>query len=182
MDICVASGAKGGTGKTTFSFILGHILNYLYKDNIILINLSKIPYNIKTDLYISTDISEGGSLRVLDFPAFQMSDRYLLSLYLSCKNVVFVVDEDPYTAEIAEAFLRLLNNKNIAIIINMIIGKPSIKYLIKYRKISNIYLVPYDENIRIYRTEGLDPIRVRSPGVAKMIRAAVDIARRLNSS
>ncbi|MEL9991028.1 MAG: hypothetical protein QXP98_09485 [Thermoproteus sp.] len=103
----------------------------------------------------------------------------LLDYYLSCRNVVFVADEDPQTIEIAKTYLKIARGDKLGILINMIIGKPKLKYLISYRRFGKVYLIPFDRELRIYRAEGLDPIKVRSPGVVKMIRAAVDIAKKI---
>lgn len=182
MDICVTSGSRGGTGKTTFSIIMAHVLKYIYQKNIVVINISRIPYRIKTDIDIRTDlIDRQRHIRVYDFPAFQLSDRELLSLYLSCRNIVFVADEDPYTAESAKAFLKLARGRKLGVLVNMVIGMPKLKYIILYSKYSKVYSIPFDEQLRIYRASGVDPIKLRSAGVAKMVKAAVDIARRLNS-
>ncbi|MGC9170383.1 MAG: ATPase [Thermoproteus sp.] len=180
MDICITSGSRGGTGKTTFSIIMAHVLKYIYQKNIVIINLSKIPYKIKTDIDIETDIVDG-DIRIYDFPAFHLSDRDLLSLYLSCRNIVFVADEDPHTLESARTFLKLARGRKLGILINMIIGRPKLRYIVLYSKYSKIYLIPFDEQLRIYRANGVDPIRLRSVGVAKMVKVAVDIARKLNS-
>lgn len=178
MDICVVSGSRGGTGKTTFSFILAHVLEYIFNDDIIIVNLSRIPYKIKTDLRISDDLVENG-VAVLDFPAFRIDDRDMLSYFLRCKRVVFVADEDPHTLTSARLYLELAKTQVLGIIINMVISKPKIKYLFSYKKLGNIYVIPFDNLLRVYRADGVDPVKIRSPAVARMIKAAVDIAKKV---
>lgn len=178
MNICVVSGSRGGTGKTTFSFILAHVLEYIFNNNITIVNLSKIPYKIKTSLKISDDVVED-ELAVLDFPAFRLDDRNMLSYFLRCKNVVFVADEDPHTLASAKFYLKLTKTQILGIIINMVIKKPRINYLFSYRKLGSVYVVPFDESLRIYRASGVDPIKIRSPAVVRMIKAAVDVARKV---
>ncbi|MEZ0248062.1 MAG: ATPase [Thermoproteus sp.] len=123
--------------------------------------------------------ANGASFRLFDFPAFGLTDRVLLDYYLSCRNIVFVADEDPHTVEIAKAYLKIARGNKLGVLINMVIGRPKLKYLIEYRRFGKIYLIPFDEELRIYRAEGLDPIKVRSPGVVKMVKAAVDIAKKI---
>lgn len=115
----------------------------------------------------------------MDFPAFRLDDRDMFSYYIRCKYIVFVADEDPHTLESARSYLKLVNARKLGIIINMIINKSSVYYLLSYRRFSNIYLIPFDEQLRIYRADGVDPIKIRSPAVVRMIKAAVDIAKKI---
>lgn len=174
--ICVTSGAKGGTGKTTFSFVLAWTLYYIFKEEISIINLSKISYNIKTNISIYNIIKKN-KINILDFPAFTLYDKTLLTIFKLCKNIIFVVDEDPHTLESTRIYADIAKGRVAGLILNMVIGKPSLTYLLSYRKLGNIYIVHFDEKLRIYRGERVDPVLVRSRAVAEMARAAVDLAK-----
>lgn len=179
MKICITSGAKGGTGKTTFSFILAHVFYHITKKRVYIINLSKIPYNIKSELNIYNKYLARGEFVVLDFPAFTRYDEVMRTALRSCDFVVVVADEDPHTLESIRLCAESIRGKVIAVVLNQVVGRPSLKYLVAYRALGKVYVVHFDERLRVYRSEGLDPSEAKSKAVTEMIRAAVDITKRL---
>jgi MinD-like ATPase involved in chromosome partitioning or flagellar assembly len=180
VEICVTSCAKGGTGKTTFSFILAHVLHYITKKKIYIINLSKIPYNIESKLFIHNKylIYKDG-FAVLDFPAFTKYDEAMHAALRRCDSIIVVADEDPHTLESVRLCAEVIRGKVVAVVLNQVIGRPSLKYLVAYRALGRVYVVRFDERLRIYRGEGVDPGEAKSKAVAEMIKAAVDIAKRI---
>ncbi|ABP51459.1 MULTISPECIES: hypothetical protein [Pyrobaculum] len=156
MKICITSGYKGGTGKSTFSEILVYVWRVL---------------GLRAEAIRPFD--KGGGVSVVDFPAFQLTDRRHLAELINCNYLVYVVDEDPQTLEAIEKIHVLMKKEVLGVLINKVIGKPSKEFLKAYRRLGHVHVARFDEKLAVHRATGMAPYKVRSVAVLDMAKAAV---------
>lgn len=156
--ICVTSGSKGGTGKSTFSELLTYIWSVLGAE-------ARLVRPLERGL--------DGGVAIVDFPAFQLTDRRHLAELVGCNYVVFVVDEDPHTLEAVEKIHVLLRREVLGILINKVVGRPSKEFLKAYRRLGDVHIARFDTKLAVHRAIGVPPYKVRSVAVLDMAKAAV---------
>ncbi|MCI4447479.1 MAG: hypothetical protein JHC20_06180 [Pyrobaculum sp.] len=165
MDICVTSGAKGGTGKTTFAEILAYVW--------------RAVFGLSTGVVRPLDDGKSFEVRLVDFPAFQLTDRPHLKALLRCGGVIYVVDEDYETLHAVEVLHAVLRGKALGVVFNKVIKKPGKEFLRAYSRLGKVYVVHFDERMAVHRSIGVPPYRVRSIATLEMAKAAVDLKRRV---
>lgn len=161
MDLCITSGSKGGTGKTTFAEVMAYVWSVI----------SGAPIRVAKPL--------GRSSSVVDFPAFQLTDRRYLERFLRCKHVVYVVDEDLETVRAVEILHAVARGEVLGVVLNKVLGKPGREFTRLYRRMGEVYVVHFDERLAIHRSVGVPPFKMRSIAVLEMAKAAVDIINKL---
>lgn len=164
MEICVTSGAKGGTGKTTFAEILAYVW--------------RAVFGLSAGVVRPLD---GGSsfVRVVDFPAFQLTDRPHLKALLRCGGVIYVVDEDYETLHAVEVLHAALRGKALGVVLNKVVGKPGREFLRMYGQLGRVYVARFDERMAVHKSVGVPPYRTRSVATLEMAKAAMDLKKHL---
>ncbi len=117
MDVCITSAAKGGTGKTTFAEILAYVW--------------RKAFGISAG--VAKPFSRGDfEVRIVDFPAFQLTDKLYIKRLIECDGVVYVVDEDPETLNAVETLHVALRDKVFGVVLNKVVKKPGKEFLRAY--------------------------------------------------
>lgn len=160
MIICINSGSKGGTGKTTFAELTTYVWRRLEVSTV----LTKPPVVVKR-----------GVVNVVDFPAFSLTDLLYVKSLGRCDSYIYVVDESFETLKAIETIHVIYRKKVLGVIINKVIKKPSGLFLEQYKKFGNTYIIRFDDRLAIHKAIGAPPYRVRSVAVLDMTKAAVDI-------
>ncbi|MEM1597040.1 MAG: hypothetical protein QXP31_05445 [Pyrobaculum sp.] len=163
MRICVTSASKGGTGKTTFAEVFAHVLEILG------ISASRASPHEEARV----------GVRVVDFPAFPLSDKTYLKKALACDWTLYVVDEDEETLRAVELFHVVARPRLAGVVVNKVIKRPSKYFITAYKRLAQVYVVRFDEDLAVHKSIGVPPYRVRSPAVLDMAKASVDIAKKL---
>ncbi len=165
MDVCVTSGAKGGTGKSTFAEILAYVW--------------RAVFGLSTGVVKPLDGGGNFEVRVVDFPAFQLTDRPHLKALLRCNGVIYVVDEDYETLNAVETLHAALRGKALGVVLNKVVGRPGREFLKMYSRLGRVYVVHFDERMAVHKSVGVPPYRTRSVATLEMARAAVDLRKHL---
>ncbi len=165
MDVCVTSGAKGGTGKSTFAEILAYVW--------------RAVFGLSTGVVKPLDGGGNFEVRVVDFPAFQLTDRPHLKALLRCGGVIYVVDEDYETLNAVETLHTALRGKALGVVLNKVVGRPGREFLKMYSRLGRVYVVHFDERMAVHKSVGVPPYRTRSVATLEMARAAVDLKKHL---
>jgi hypothetical protein len=165
VDICVTSGAKGGTGKTTFAEILAYVW--------------RAVFGLSAGVVRPLDGGSSFEFRVVDFPAFQLTDRPHLKALLRCSGVIYVVDEDYETLHAVEVLHAALRGKALGVVLNKVVGKPGREFLRMYGQLSRIYVAHFDERMAVHKSVGVPPYRIRSVATLEMAKAAMDLKKHL---
>lgn len=166
--VCIMSGGKGGTGKTTFAEVASYVWSRMWGVEFRRIDLSSPPQTARGRL-------------LLDFPAFQLTDRQLLKLALQCKKIIYVVDEDPTTYRALERLHLLLRGDVVGVLVNKVLGRPSQHILRMYGRVGDVWTARFDEDLAMHRALGISPLRVRGVALVDMVKSAVDMGERLES-
>jgi len=166
VDICVTSGAKGGTGKTTFAEILAYVWRKAFG-----ISAGVVKPFSRGDFEV----------RIVDFPAFQLTDRLYIKRLIECDGVVYVVDEDLETLNAVETLHVALKDKVFGVVLNKVVKKPGKEFLRAYGRLGKVYAVHFDEQMAVHRSIGVPPYRVRSIATLEMAKAAVGLKRFVSS-
>ncbi|MEM0483144.1 hypothetical protein [Pyrobaculum aerophilum] len=162
VKICITSGSKGGTGKTTFAEILAYVWKALGAP----VALTK-PF--------AKSVNNGMS--VIDFPAFTLNDKRHLEALLRCNALVYVVDEDYQTLAAVELIHTLARKEVLGVVVNKIVRRPSKEFVKLYSKLGEVYIVRFDEEMAVHRAVGIPPYKIRSMATIDMAKAAVEIFR-----
>jgi hypothetical protein len=164
VDVCITSAAKGGTGKTTFAEILAYVWRKVFGLSVGVVK----PFN------------DGGGFEVgvVDFPAFQLTDKFHIKRLVRCDGVVYVVDEDVETLNAVETLHIALRGRVFGVVLNKVLRKPGKEFLRAYGRLGKVYLVHFDEHMAVHRSVGMPPYRVRSIATLEMAKAAIDLKRR----
>ncbi len=159
VNVCIASGGKGGTGKTTFATVL----SYVWKN-----------YGVSVSL--STPLRRaGGGVNVVDFPTFQTTDVIYVESLLKCHGVIYVVEEDVECVKAVDQIHVIAKRDVWGVVVNKVFAKPSKLFQKLYGRLGPLYVVHFDEKLAMHRAVGMSPHEVRSRAVLEMGRAAVDI-------
>jgi len=165
VDVCVTSGAKGGTGKSTFAEILAYVW--------------RAVFGLSTGVVKPLDGGGNFEVRVVDFPAFQLTDRPHLKALLRCGGVIYVVDEDYETLNAVETLHTALRGKALGVVLNKVVGRPGREFLKMCSRLGRVYVVHFDERMAVHKSVGVPPYRTRSVATLEMARAAVDLKKHL---
>lgn len=168
MDLCITSGWRGGTGKSTYAAVLG----YIWRD----------AFGLSTRLSTPLDRTRGGGVNVVDFPTFQTTDDIYLKRLAGCTAVTYVVDEDIESLRAVEVLHPIIKREVWGVVVNKVVGKPNRLFLEIYRRFGQVYVVHFDIKLALHRSVGVPPYRVRSPAVLEMARSAVDMLKRHKST
>lgn len=162
MQICITSGSKGGTGKTTFAEILAYVWKAL---------------GLPVALVKPLGESFNNGVSVVDFPAFTLSDRRHLKALLRCNMLIYVVDEDYQTLGTVELIHVLARKEVLGVVLNKVVRRPSREFVKLYSTLGDVHIVRFDEKMAIHRAVGIPPYKVRSLATIDMARAAVEMFR-----
>jgi MinD-like ATPase involved in chromosome partitioning or flagellar assembly len=166
VDVCITSAAKGGTGKTTFAEILAYVW--------------RKAFGISAG--VAKPFSRGDfEAQIVDFPAFQLTDKLYIKRLIECDGVVYVVDEDPETLNAVETLHVALRDKVFGVVLNKVVKKPGKEFLRAYGRLGKVYVVHFDERMAVHRSIGVPPYRVRSIATLEMAKAAVGLKRFVSS-
>ncbi|MFN3803595.1 MAG: hypothetical protein ACK4SY_00900 [Pyrobaculum sp.] len=167
MDLCITSGWRGGTGKSTYTSVLGHI----WRD----------AFGLAIRLSTPLDRTRGGGINVVDFPTFQTTDEIYLERLARCAAVIYVVDEDIESLRAVEVLHPITKREVWGVVVNKVVGKPNRIFLGAYRRFGQVYVVHFDIKLALHKSVGVPPYKARSPAVLEMARSAVDILKRHKS-
>ncbi|MGC9131067.1 MAG: hypothetical protein ACP5H5_05720 [Pyrobaculum sp.] len=160
MRICVTSGAKGGTGKSTFAELMAFVWRALGNPARVVKPLSGSP---------------GSGLLIVDFPAFQLTDRRHMAELLRCDSVIYVADEDYQTLASVEVVHAIARRPVLGVVLNKVIKRPGRDFLRQYSRLGEVHVVRFDEKMAVHRAVGVPPYRVRSIATLDMAKAAVKL-------
>jgi hypothetical protein len=164
VEVCVTSAMKGGTGKTTFAEVLAYVWQAVFGLSVAVVK----PWGKR----------DGAEVNIVDFPAFQLSDKYYLKRLLKCAHVVYVVDEDFETLHAVETLhIALRGNDVRGVVLNKVIRRPA--FIRVYRRLGEVYVVRFDERMAIHRSVGIPPYKVRSVATLDMAKAAVELKKHI---
>ncbi|MEZ0319087.1 MAG: hypothetical protein ABWK05_03710 [Pyrobaculum sp.] len=163
MKICVTSASKGGTGKTTFAEVFTYILK---------------TFGISASVVRPQEDARVG-VKVVDFPAFPLSDKTYLKKALTCDWTLYVVDEDEETLRAVEIFHVMTRPRLAGVVLNKVIRRPSKYFTTAYKRLAQVYVIRFDENLAVHKSIGVPPYRVRSPAVLDMAKTSVDLVKKL---
>ncbi|ABL88177.1 conserved hypothetical protein [Pyrobaculum islandicum DSM 4184] len=165
VDICITSGAKGGTGKTTFA----NVFAYTYH----------ILTGTSTRVVKPLDSYQGIEIAIVDFPAFQLTDKKYLKRLLRCDAVLYIVEEDFETLRAIEILHMLIKAEVLGVVINKVLEKPSKEFISIYSRFGKVYIIHFDKKLAIHKSVGIPPYRLRSIATLEIAKAAVDIIRKI---
>ena len=120
-------------------------------------------------------------MRIVDFPAFQLTDKLYIKRLIECDRVVYVVDEDPETLNAVETLHVALRDRVFGVVLNKVVKKPGKEFLRAYGRLGKVYVVHFDERMAVHRSIGVPPYRVRSIATLEMAKAAVGLKRFVSS-
>jgi CO dehydrogenase nickel-insertion accessory protein CooC1 len=166
VDLCITSAAKGGTGKTTFAEILAYVWRKAFG-----ISAGAVKPFSRGDFEV----------RIVDFPAFQLTDKLYIKRLIECDGVVYVVDEDLETLNAVETLHVALRDKVFGVVLNKVVKKPGKEFLKAYSRLGKVFVVHFDERMAVHRSIGVPPYRVRSIATLEMAKAAVGLKRFVSS-
>jgi CO dehydrogenase nickel-insertion accessory protein CooC1 len=166
VDVCITSAAKGGTGKTTFAEILAYVWRKAFG-----ISAGVVKPFSRGDFEV----------RIVDFPAFQLTDKLYIKRLIKCDGVVYVVDEDLETLNAVETLHAALRDNVFGVVLNKVVKKPGKEFLRAYGRLGKVYVIHFDEQIAVHRSIGVPPYRVRSIATLEMAKAAVGLKRFVSS-
>jgi hypothetical protein len=166
VDLCITSAAKGGTGKTTFAEILAYVWRKAFG-----ISAGVVKPFSRGDFEV----------RIVDFPAFQLTDKLYIKRLIECDGVVYVVDEDLETLNAVETLHVALRDRVFGVVLNKVVKKPGKEFLRAYGRLGKVYVVHFDERLAVHRSIGVPPYRVRSIATLEMAKAAVGLKRFVSS-
>ena len=165
MDVCVTSATKGGTGKTTFAEVFAYVW--------------RVVFRLSVGVVKPLDGEGGFEVRVVDFPAFQLTDRPHLKALLRCDGVIYVVDEDYETLHAVGILHVALRGRALGVVLNKVVGRPGREFLKMCSRLARVYVVHFDERMAVHKSVGVPPYRIRSIATLEMARAAVDLKKHL---
>lgn len=170
--ICITSGGRGGTGKTTFAEVASYVWSRVWGVRVEVVDLSRMP---------PKPPRANGEVTILDFPAFQLTDRWMVKLAMLCKNIIYVVDEDPTTYNSVERLHVLLRGDVVGVLVNKVLGRPRRRLTMMYRRLGDVWTARFDSDMAVHRAVGVSPLKARGVALADMVISAVDMGERLQA-
>jgi len=155
--IAITSGAKGGTGKTTFAAVAAYVWRSL-----------GVPVRV-------AKTASAAGFYLVDLPAFRLDDKLFVKILSKCKALIYVVDEDFETLGSVERLHAAVKGDVYGVILNKVFRKPGEVFVKAYKRFGDVYVVPFDEKLAVHRAVGIPPFRVKSPATLAMAEAAVDL-------